>query len=381
MTKLSVIIPTIGRESLAAAVRSCNGADEIVVVFDGCPVQELPGPVVTATVSGGDNGYTARRKGMELATGTHLAFLDDDDQYMAGALNVMKPACCDRPVIFRMDHPEHGILWREPKLEFGNVGTPMFLVPNRPEKLGHWVAHAPGLKEPGGDFTFISTCRMGEPIWREEVVAKIRPNELTVSIVTPWQNHLELLPDYLGAVNMRHSRDELIVVDNASDPQLNFAAVRLEENHGFAGGSNTGLREANCDAVLFLNNDVAMASPDWLERIRSVLEPGVLVGMLRYDRHADVDGTSFPYLDGWCLAGMRDDLLELGGFDETFTEPAYYSDNDLCLRARLEGMTLREVPMGLRHKTSQTSGGQNAQTEKAVAENYVIYSQRAKAAA
>ena len=72
-----------------------------------------------------------------------------------------------------------------------------------------------------------------------------------------------------------------------------------------------------------------------------------------------IDGESFPYLDGWCLLGMTEDLRELGGWDETYEEPSYYGDNDLCLRARFEGMTLREVPCGIHHKggaTSQANG-------------------------
>jgi GT2 family glycosyltransferase len=52
---------------------------------------------------------------------------------------------------------------------------------------------------------------------------------------------------------------------------------------------------------------------------------------------------------------MRNDLLDLGGFDESFEEPAYYSDNDLCFRARLEGMTLREVRAGIHHKGGATT--------------------------
>ena len=62
-----------------------------------------------------------------------------------------------------------------------------------------------------------------------------------------------------------------------------------------------------------------------------------LAGPLRFGRHADVDGEQFPYIDGWCLAGMREDLLRLGGFDEGLDEPAYYSDNLLCLEARAAG--------------------------------------------
>ena len=95
--------------------------------------------------------------------------------------------------------------------------------------------------------------------------------------------------------------------------------------------------------VLFLNNDIRMTDHRWLEDIREAVEPGVLVGPLRYDNHAKVDDQHLPYIDGWCLAGMREDLLELGGFDESLEEPAYYSDNLLCLEARAHGMTLRDV--------------------------------------
>jgi GT2 family glycosyltransferase len=166
-------------------------------------------------------------------------------------------------------------------------------------------------------------------------------------------NHRELERDYWNA--LRKEECEVLVIDNASDPPLPNA-FRLEENAGFSGASNIGLRMATTDAVLFLNNDIFASEAGWMDKIRMLLEPGVLVGpKLRFDAHGDVAGERLPYLDGWCLAGMRDDLLELGGFDETYEEPAYYSDNDLCFRARLEGMTLREVRCGIHHKGGATS--------------------------
>lgn len=339
--RISVIIPTIGRDTLDAAVASCDGAYEVVVQPN----------------SDGDRGYQARTEAIRRATGTHLAFLDDDDVYLPGALETMAAHACDRPVIFRMDDPLHGILWRDPDLRYANVGTPMILVPNDPARLGQWAPHENGR---GGDFTFITGCveKMGPPVWREEIIARVRPHERrTISIVTPWVDHLELWPDYQAAVQCRGAWDELIVVDNGSQPPLPFATIRLDTNAGFVGGSNAGLDAAVGDAVLFLNNDIAVTRFDWLDQIRSALEPGVLIGAkLRTDPHASVDGTPMPYLDGWCIAGLRDDLLELGGFDDTFDEPAYYSDNDLCLRARAAGMRLREVRVGLVHKANVTAG-------------------------
>ncbi len=342
--RVSVIIPSVGRDTLGAAVDSCAGADEVIVVENDY----------------GDHGYRARTEGIARATGTHLAFMDDDDVYLPGAIETFRRYAADVPVIFRMDHYRHGILWRAPMLRFGNVSTQMLLVPNKPDKLGVWEAHMPGLPEPGGDFTFLTGCveRMGAPIWRDEIVARLRPTFTSISIVTPWLDHPELWDDYKAAISVCSPRDEMIIVDNGSNPPALFATISLPVNRGFSGGSNRGLHAATGDAVLFLNNDIVAFDRGWLEAIRNAVEPGVLVGAnLRHQPHGDVDGHALPYLDGWCLAGMRDDLLDLGGFDETYQEPAYFSDNDLCLRARAGGMSLREVRVGLHHKTNVTAGG------------------------
>ena len=360
--KLSIVIPTLGRPSLEAALESCKDADEIVVVLDtsrgGTIPCKLPQNAILLEGSFGvTGGHAGRLHGMHHATGTHLAFFDDDDVYTPGAIEVMRTAAENVPTIFRMDHYSLGVLWRTPVIEFGNVSTQMYVVPNKPELFGEWTPVAPHLPQPGGDYTFIKETveKMGGPVWREEIIAILRPSSPSISVVTPWRNHPELAPDFYNATSVLRTTDELIVVDNGSDPPL-ANALRLEENMGFSPASNRGLFAAKSEAVLFLNNDIYATDREWLEKIRRELEPGVLVGAkLRFDQHGDVGGERLPYLDGWCLAGMREDLLELGGFDETYEEPAYYSDNDLCFRARLEGMTLREVRCGIHHKGGATS--------------------------
>ncbi len=199
----------------------------------------------------------------------------------------------------------------------------------------------------------------------------------TITIVTPWKDSPELADGYWAAIDAADA-DEVIVIDNASEPPLPFG-VRMPDL-GFNGANNEGLRRATSDAVLFLNNDVVHLHPDWLAPIRAHLKPGRLVGaQLRPDEHTRVDGRLFPYLDGWCLAGMRQDLLDLGGWDESLAEPAYWGDNLLCLKARLQGFRLVQVDVGLRHIGNGTSRKNVARREAASAANHKVFIEAARA--
>lgn len=201
-----------------------------------------------------------------------------------------------------------------------------------------------------------------------------------IAIVTPWHEHRELWNGYRQAVEPElQEGDELLIVDNGSSPPLEFATIYSEQNLGFSTGCNVGLRSAQAAAVLFLNNDVELQRGGWLGEIREAIEEGVLVGPLRNGAHADVDGRPYPYLDGWCLAGMRSDLLGLGGFDESLAEPAYFSDNLLCLEARARGMTLRDLRPGLRHLENVTAGrAVEPQVRAATSENHARYVARVR---
>lgn len=200
----------------------------------------------------------------------------------------------------------------------------------------------------------------------------------SITIVTPWLAHPELAEDYTDAVLPELNDDDtVIVVDNGDAPHIDGWVLAAGCNLGFAKGSNLGLSLAESDAVLFLNNDIQLVSRGWLNKIRDALEPGVLAGPIRDPEHATVDGLRFPYIDGWCLAGMTDDLRQLGGFDERLQEPAYYSDNLLCLAAREAGMRLRNVNVGLRHKLSATAGPDgNPESAPAAAHNRDLYLDR-----
>jgi O-antigen biosynthesis protein len=200
---------------------------------------------------------------------------------------------------------------------------------------------------------------------------------MSVAVVTPWHNHPELQDEYDRAIGFGPRPDELIVVDNGSTPPLEFAAIRNQENLGFCRACNQGLDAAVSTIVVFLNNDVTVTEVGWLDELCDAVEPGVLAGArLRTDPHATVDGVVYPYLDGWCLAGRRDDLQDLGGFDTSLDEPAYYSDNLLCLEARARGFALREARVGLIHITGATG---SPDTDAATRANQQRYQRRVRA--
>jgi hypothetical protein len=159
--RLSIIVASSGRPTLSRTVESITtqmrpGDELLVDVNDDAPW-----------------GHAARNRMMPRAAGDFLLFMDDDDVYCEGALDVIRSAARqpDRVHMFRMCYAAGGMLWQTETVECGNVSTQMVVVPNKPGQIGHWGNRYEG------DFDFIkSTCRLqGEPVWHEDVIALVRP--------------------------------------------------------------------------------------------------------------------------------------------------------------------------------------------------------------
>jgi GT2 family glycosyltransferase len=199
---------------------------------------------------------------------------------------------------------------------------------------------------------------------------------MSIAIVTPWRDHLELADDYFTAVE--HGKpDQLIIVDDGSEEPLGFAAIRIEAK-GFCGASNAGLELVETEHVLFLNNDIKMRHPGWLDKIREAIEPGVIHGPLIFRNN--LGPVEHPYIDGWCAAMTTADARRIGGWDETYDKagPSYFSDNALSLVARLNGITLRELMPGLQHKGGQTGGVDRELFNSALAVNGDLFQSQVK---
>jgi hypothetical protein len=168
---ISVIIATTGRRTLGRAIRSSRWADEIVVVFDAAePLSHPDGCVVLAEGPTRNYGSAQKLRGMREASGTHLAFMDDDDAYTRVAGEAIRRAVTERPDavhVFCMEN--RGKVYSGP-VESGKIGTPMFVVPREP--VGTWTGRY------GEDIDFITeTMRLrgDEPVFHPEIIAVIRP--------------------------------------------------------------------------------------------------------------------------------------------------------------------------------------------------------------
>lgn len=179
----TVIVPTAGRttlgDSLASAASQLLPGDEIIAICN----RDL------------DLGAKARNNAMARAEGTHLLFLDDDDEYLPGALAHFRAFAAEHPGrigIFRERLMDGSLYWDKPEFRIGNVGTVLFVVPNIPEKLGVWGRYH-GDWAPA-DWVFVSETAemMGDPVFVDAVVAVQRPGGTFASRVDKLRYRLKL---------------------------------------------------------------------------------------------------------------------------------------------------------------------------------------------
>jgi len=178
--KLSIILPTVGRNTLGRTIESLvrqplDPDDEVLVIGGPASTVEpmLPSSMTYLPSLPGRNwGCLERTIGLRYATGTHLAFIDDDDTWTPIARSAIRTAMIETPsvpVLFRMRYLDGRELWTKPVLKVGNVSTQMILIPNDPSRLGRWT------RRREGDYDFLASMRWSptDIVWRSEVIAEI----------------------------------------------------------------------------------------------------------------------------------------------------------------------------------------------------------------
>lgn len=184
MPSISIITPTIGRDSLRTMlnglVPQLETGDEVLIIGDGPQpnAKKIVDEIKSSFIRYWEIplirnfGNPQRNLAISEAKGDYLMFVDDDDTVHDDGIRKVKKAAKKNPgllLMFKMMH--EGIeLWRTPKVECGNVSGQMFVVPNVKGKIGTWSGnyHA--------DLDFMnSTIALYPPnsiVWRYQFITK-----------------------------------------------------------------------------------------------------------------------------------------------------------------------------------------------------------------
>jgi len=164
---ISFIVPTTGlRASLKKTVDSIETwpGDELLVIQHDPP--------------SGNWGNDERQEGTEKATCDYICFMDDDDEYVPDHRTIQAKAIRENineyPIMFKMQYPNGRVLWEEKKIKCGNIGLPMFLVPNIKENFHKWEP-----ERSAADFIFADKWHWPAKltVWREEIIVLLGHND------------------------------------------------------------------------------------------------------------------------------------------------------------------------------------------------------------
>lgn len=236
--------------------------------------------------------------------------------------------------------------------------------------------------------------------WR---VRRQRPAHVLVSVVIPFRDSTTFLRSCVESV-LATAHDielELLLVDNGStEPETLTLLERLDTHRAvtvlsdprpfnWAALNNHAVRSSTGDVLLFLNDDVEVTSPTWIDALVAQAlrdEVGAVGARLLYPTDqvqfagtvlrlggaaghvlAGLPGDRPGYLGmavltrdvsavtGACMATRRAVFDRLGGFDEHLGVDC--NDVDYCLRARAAGWRVVYEPMAeLYHYESPTRG-------------------------
>lgn len=223
-----------------------------------------------------------------------------------------------------------------------------------------------------------------------------------VSIISVNFNQLKVTEDFLKSLRkISYPNYEVIVIDNASDedpteylcktyPEIK--CLRSEENLGFAGGNNLGIRQAKGEYFMLLNNDTEV-DPGFLEPLVEAMRSNPKIGMvgskIRYYYQPDIiqfagatpmtrftatshfignnqkdvgqydTQTSTPFVSGAALMVSRKICKEVGLMASFFF--LYYEELDWQCRIRTAGYEIHYIPKSLvMHKESVSVGKQSS---------------------
>jgi GT2 family glycosyltransferase len=234
-----------------------------------------------------------------------------------------------------------------------------------------------------------------------------------VSLIIPTRDRLDLLRPCIDSIlsKTRYRPFEIIVIDNQSrEPETLdylaegprrgwFRTARYDAPFNYADMNNQAALLAQGSVLGFINNDVELITPGWLEEAVGLLarpEVGAVGARLRFANgmiqhagvilgtgglaenafqqyHVDDEGYfgrtqvagNYSAVTAACLFCRKQDFLKVGGFDAA-NLPVAFNDVDLCLRWRQTGLLMVWTPrIELYHYESISRGRDMAPDRRA----------------
>lgn len=226
-----------------------------------------------------------------------------------------------------------------------------------------------------------------------------------VEVIVPFRDKPELLRRCVRSLLAETSYDRyrIQLVDNGSEQPPTRAlldelardervwVVRDEQPFNYAAINNAAVARSDAEAIVFLNNDTAVITRDWIERLlEQALRPqvgavaplllypdgtvqhaGAALGIHGYAGHpfagltpyartpfgrADEGVRNWLAVTAACMLVERTKLDAVGGFDEGFVVAG--NDVDLCLRLTAAGQrSLCVADVRMLHDESRSRGG------------------------
>lgn len=293
-----------------------------------------------------------------------------------------------------------------------------------PEILYHWRTHSEStadnpaskmyafeagkraieahLKRMGVEGTVSHTQDLG--FYRVKYPVKGSP---LVSIIIPNKDEKETLKTCLESIRTHTSYEnyEIIIIENNSitqeifqyykelsgDPKIRL--LRWKKEFNYSAINNFGADHAKGEYLLFLNNDVKIITPDWMEEMLGVCQrketgavgvkliypdntiqhAGCVVGMGGIAGHMFVDMPAersgylhkasilqdMSAVTAACMMMKKNVFREVGGFTEKLA--VAFNDVDLCLKVRKAGYLIVYDPyVRLYHMESKTRGAEDS---------------------
>ena len=236
------------------------------------------------------------------------------------------------------------------------------------------------------------------------------PNPL-VSIIIPTKNQPQLLKNCLESINNKttYLPYEILVINNqTTDPDAlayfadsremeNIYLLDYDDTFNYSAINNYAVKHTRGEILIFLNDDVEVISPDWLEELVGhavrdeigavgamlyfpndtiqhagiILYPDRIAGHAFYSQARGSYGQNdrarlvqnYSAVTGACMAVEKSKFLQVNGFDEE-NLPIAYNDVDLCLKFKQAGYENLWTPFAELYHHESVSRGLDDTKEK-----------------